>query len=131
MCKLKGRYYQLYPSLSTHCHRSFLLNVLRFILTIIRPYFRSTIPTVRRFLVFVVTKTENDHKRLQTTRNHQKPPRNDHTPPANHHKPLQTTTNHQETTTNHQQMTKNHQETSTIKMKPNKIFPNANYLVFS
>ena len=108
MCKLKGRYYQLYPSLSTHCHRSFLLNVFRFILTIIQPYCRSTIPTVRRFLVFVVTKTENDHRRLQTTRNHQettthnqqttsKPPQttkkrpqtttNDHKPPRNDHKP--------------------------------------------
>ena len=50
------------------------------------------------------------------------------------------TTNHQQMTTKHTkrpandlkppQMTTNHQQTTTIKIKPNKAFPNSNYLVF-
>ena len=60
--------------------------------------------------------TTNHHKRPQTTTNDHKPPANDHKPPANDHKSPQTTTNHQQTTT--------------IKIKPNKTFPNFNYLFF-
>ena len=52
-------------------------------------------------IINVVTKTGYDRKRLQTTPN-------DHKPPGNDHKLPQTTSNHQQTTT--------------IKVKPKKIF---------
>ena len=55
--------------------------------------------------VYVVTKTDNDDKRPQTT---SKRPANDHKPPANDHKPP----------------LNNHR-------RPNKPFPSSNYLIFS
>ena len=82
---------------------------------------------------------------------------NNHKPPANNHKPAQTTskttTNHhrqpqttrkwpQTTTNNHNplannhngkqlwQTTTNHQKIPTIKIKPNKMFPNSNFFFF-
>ena len=50
----------------------------------------------------VTTKTSNDYKQPQTTRNHQRTT-------TNHQR---TTTSHQQTTTNHQQMTTNYQQTT-------------------
>ena len=65
----------------------------------------------------VVTKTGNDQKRPQTARKRPQTTTNDRKSPANDHKFPQTNTSHQQTTT--------------IIIKPNKTFPNSNYLVFS
>ena len=73
---------------------------------------------------YAFPKTGNDNKRPQTTTS-------DHEPPENDHKLPQITSKRPQTTTNHQQTTTNQQQTTTIRAKPNKTFPNSNYLVFS
>ena len=69
----------------------------------------------------VVTKTGNEHKprqmttyHHQTTANHHKPRANDHKPPVNNHKPP----------------ANNPKPPANNRKRPNKPFPNSNYLIF-
>ena len=84
--------------------------------------------TLERDTKYIVTKTGIDHKPLP---NDHKSPANDHKPPGNNDKPPAKDHKLPQKNTNHQQTTTNHQQTTTIKVKPNKSFPNSNYLVFS
>ena len=76
----------------------------------------------------VVTKTDNDHKLPQTSTIDHKRTENDHKPPANDHKlPVN---NHKSPANDHKSSTNDHKPPATNHRRPNRPFPNSDYLIF-